>query len=295
MRQPASIQRLLFAVGLTAFFLPTFVSAVDLKPETIQAWDEYVQAATERHQPGPSSSGPFLWSDTIPGQTARLQRGEIVVAPYGPHIPLKVPLGLIHDWVGAAFIPNARLSDVLHIVRDYDRYKDFYGPHVAESKPIGTTELQDRFSMQLMNKSVVAKTAFDGEFQSFYTRLDERRWYSFSESTHVQEIADYGTPNHRSLPEGTGSGIIWRLQSFTRFEERDGGVYVELEALALSRDVPGPLRWFIDPLVRRTSRSSLVTSLEQTQQAVGMELSCSTRPSCLASGTAVPKPTRSVR
>jgi hypothetical protein len=48
----------------------------------------------------------------------------------------------------------------------------------------------------------------------------------------------------------------------------DGGVYIELEAIALSRDIPFSLRWLIDPIFRRISRSSLVISLQQTEDAV---------------------------
>jgi hypothetical protein len=45
-------------------------------------------------------------------------------------------------------------------------------------------------------------------------------------------------------------------------------VYVELEAIALSRDIPGGLRWLVEPIVRRVSRSSLVVSLQETADAV---------------------------
>ncbi len=55
-----------------------------------------------------------------------------------------------------------------------------------------------------------------------------------------------------------------------RFEERDGGVYVEVEAIALSRDIPAAVRWMVDPIVKRVSRSSVATSLKQTQEAAGV-------------------------
>jgi hypothetical protein len=70
------------------------------------------------------------------------------------------------------------------------------------------------------------------------------------------------------LPQDHGTGIIWRLYSIARYQERDGGVYVELEAIALSRDIPGALRWLVEPIVRRVSRSSLVLSLQETADAV---------------------------
>jgi hypothetical protein len=72
----------------------------------------------------------------------------------------------------------------------------------------------------------------------------------------------------KMLPEDEGTGLIWRAYSITRFEERDGGVYIELEAIILSRDIPILLRWIVDPIVRRVSRESLTTSFRQTEEAV---------------------------
>jgi len=69
-----------------------------------------------------------------------------------------------------------------------------------------------------------------------------------------------------------GTGLIWRLSSITRLEERDGGVYAELEALGLSRDIPSALRLFVTPIVRRVSRDSLATSLHQRRQAIEDQL-----------------------
>ena len=118
-----------------------------------------------------------------------------------------------------------------------------------------------------MNKSLLAKTALDADYRSQYNRLDDLRWYSISEATRIQEIEDYGARSQRVLPENEGQGLIWRLYSTARFEERDGGVYIELEALALSRDIPAGLHWAIEPVVRRVSRSSMTTSLHQTRSA----------------------------
>ena len=59
--------------------------------------------------------------------------------------------------------------------------------------------------------------------------------YSITQSKRIQEIADYGTARERKLAEGEGTGLIWRLFSVSRFEERDGGLCVETEATALSR------------------------------------------------------------
>jgi hypothetical protein len=258
----------LWAIALVLLFFPVKASAADLKPETLQAWDEYVKAANAEMLERLRPDRPFLLADEAPERGSRLRSGEIVVSPAGPNIPKRVPSGLIHDWVGAAFIPNTTLHDVLPVLRDYRRYKEIYHPGVVESRTIVAGDLEDRYSMLLMNKSVVSKTALDGEYRTSYICVDDRRRYSLSETIRIQEVAGYGTKSQHTLPEDTGTGLIWRVYSITRFEEGDGGVYVELEALVLSRDIPSTLRWFVEPIVKRVSRESLEISLRQTQEAV---------------------------
>jgi hypothetical protein len=263
------VRRLASLVPAVIFPLAAVPSrAADLRPDTVQEWHAYVEAADARNQERVLRGTTFLSMDEIPGRAERVRHGDIVVSPIGPHVPLKVHSGLIHDWIGAAFIPNVTLVDVLPVVRNYDRYKNFYHPNVVASKQIGSTESEDEFSMVLINKSVMTKIALDSQYRSSFTRLDDHRWYSISETTRIQEIADFDMPSQHTLPENHGTGLIWRLHSITRFEERDGGVYIELEAIALSREVPTALRWFADPIVRRVSRSSLLTSLQQTEMAV---------------------------
>jgi hypothetical protein len=106
------------------------------------------------------------------------------------------------------------------------------------------------------------------EYETCYFQTDERRWYSITHTTQVQEIRHYGKPNEQELPPNQGSGYVWRLYSIARFEERDGGIYVEVEAIALSRDVPVAVRWVVNPIVRRVSRNSMLISLQQTKEAV---------------------------
>jgi hypothetical protein len=214
-----------------------------------------------------SSATPFLWSDQSPDRLRRLRSRETVVASFGEN-PHRVPQGLIHHWIGAVFLPGARLADVLSVVRDYGKYKDFYAPNVIESRVFRQTDTEDTFSLRMLNKAVVAKFALDTEFQDSFRRLDDSRWYSVSHTIRVREVENYGTPDEHEGPTSTGRGFIWRLYSISRFEQRDGGVYVELEAVALSRDVPRGLRWFVDPIVRRTSRGSIHVSLEKTGEAV---------------------------
>ena len=238
----------------------------ELAPETLKSWDAYVQTQKARVAEY-SVATPFLWSDQSPDRLQQLHNGQILVAPFGQN-PHRVPRGLIHHWIGAVFLPGARLDDVLSVVRDYGRYKDLYAPNIIESRLVRRTETEDKFSLRMLNKAVVGKFALDTDFEDSYKQLDEHRWYSTSYTTRVREVENYGGSDEYQVPADTGRGLIWRLYSISRFQERDGGVYIELEAVALSRDVPGALRWVVDPVVRRTSRSSMRVSLEKTQGAV---------------------------
>jgi len=238
-----------------------------LNSAAANAWDDYVRAENTTMTQRLGSDKPYLWVDESPELVKKLQAGEVVVAPFGHDGLKKVPSGLIHHWIGAIFIPDTRIEDVLRVVRDYPHYKDLYQPGVVESRLISKVDSKDRFSTVLVNRAFLLKSAFQNEFESCYVRIDDHRTYSFTKSMRIQEIEDYGSSGQRALPEDVGSGIMWRLFSVTRYQERDGGVYVEVEAMGLTRDIPAALHWFVDPIVRRVSKSALTVSLRQTEKA----------------------------
>ncbi|HSU33693.1 MAG TPA: hypothetical protein VLJ11_20865 [Bryobacteraceae bacterium] len=250
---------LILAASLTA-------KGAELRPDTLKAWDTYVQKQNARVA-GYSKATPFLWSDQSPDWRRDLHKGKTVVASFG-ETPLRVPHGLIHHWIGAVFLSRARLDDVLSLVRDYGRYEEIYSPNVVESRAVRKTATGDTFSLRLLNKAVIARFALDTEFRSTFRRVDENKWYSISYTTRVREVENYGLADEHEAPADTGLGLIWRLYSISRFEQRDGGVYIELEVVALSRDVPGAIRWLVNPIVRRSSRSSIYVSLQKTEEAV---------------------------
>ena len=266
----------------------------ELTPEALTAWRDYIRAARDSMEQHLHPGSHFLDIDEDQESLRRLRTGEILVSPVGARGLKKVPSGTIHDWVGTAFIEHARLADVLSVVRDYDHYPEFYRPTVISSKALERKAREDQFSMLLLAKSPFLKSAFDGEYECSYASVGNHRWYSISKTTRMREIESYGEPGQRTLNEQEGHGFIWRLFSLTRYEERDGGVYIELEAIALSRDIPASVRWIVEPIVRRFSRNSLITSLRQTKDAVNMVTvttdrkrpgwSCSTNQFCGSQG-----------
>ena len=239
-----------------------------LKPETLKAWEDHEHAAIDAMQHRLHDGASFLRIDHDPDRLARVRAGEIVAWQGCEADPKQVPSGLIHDWMGAGFIPNARIVDVLAVVRDYRRYKEIYKPGIVDTQLLKRVDNEDHFSIVMRNLNFFTKTALEAEFESTYTQLDESRWYSMTRATRLQEIDNYGQPGERKLLPDRGHGYIWRMTSLSQMEERDGGVYVEEEVMALSRDVPGAVRWMAGPIIRRVAKESTAESIGRTRAAV---------------------------
>jgi len=61
---------------------------------------------------------------------------------------------------------------------------------------------------------------------------------------------------------------MWRLNSYWRFLQRDGGVYVQLEAISLTRDIPAGLGWLVKPFVTSIPRESIEFTLSRTRRSL---------------------------
>jgi hypothetical protein len=245
---------------------------IQLKRETLEAFAAYIrqaEAAMERTEHGDDS---FLWADANPTRSEQVRDGKIVAEFWSGRGPVKVPSGLIHDWIGAALIPGAAVADVLTLIQDYDNHKNIYKPEVVDSKLIsrhnhGLGEQDFQIYMRLLKKKVIT-VILDTDHDVHYRCLDPTRWTCRSYTTRIAEVENAGSARERVLPPDTGYGFLWRLYSYWRFQERDGGVYVECRAISLTRDVPLGLGWIIEPIIQKLPKESLINTLEATRQAL---------------------------
>jgi len=249
--------------------------AVELKPETNAAFNHYVQLSEQRMQKD-LQSGSFLSIDGLPLQSReqvfdRLKRGEVVTQRLetlerGASMP--VPGGLIHHWMGVVFVPGANLNQTLALLQDYDRHSRIYAPRVLGSKLIQHNGDGFKFFLRLSETKIVT-VVLDTEYDVDYLRLDSTKACSRSYSTKVAEVENPGLPGEHEKPIGDDSGFLWRLNSYWRFWERDGGVYIQMEAVSLTRDIPDGIGWLIRPFVTSIPRESLVFTLSRTRLALG--------------------------
>ena len=242
------------------------MTAAQLRPTTLVAWNDYIQSVESRVQSAEASN--VLWMDNVPGRRERVRSGEIIAESMNEKPSQSVPHGLIHDWIGVVFIPRVSLSDVLAIVRNYEKYGDYYGPTVRTAKLLFRSGEIDSFRIRYVRKALFTRVVLDVDYEARYCRLNEHQWYSVARSTSVRQIQDYGETGEHALPADEGSGYIWRAFSISRLHDRDGGVYIEQESSALSRNFPLSLRWLVEPFVERLSRQLVIESLRRTRDAV---------------------------
>jgi len=254
------------ALVLCGLLVPA-AQAVELKPETVQAFERYIRETEARIEPRLRSADKFLWADEDPRRIAEVRAGQIAIENRRAGDTIPVPGGLIHDWIGVVFIRGVTLAQTLALVQDYDHNQDHYKPEVLASRLVSRHGNDFVVHLRLMKKKVIT-VILDTDYDVRYSPVDATRCHSRAYSRRIAEVEHPGEPDEHMLPPGKDHGFLWRLNSYWRFQERDGGVYVECEAISLTRTIPAGLGWLIEPIVKSLPRESLANTLRETRAAL---------------------------
>lgn len=279
MGRPSSNLALLLpiaVIGLVAMG-PSCLFAATLSAKTVKAFNRYVTAAEARMKREESKPDDFLYIESLskPQYDAimsTLNQGGVYVQQIHTRDakgdPINIPGGMIHHWVGDILIPNRTISSALDVLRDYNNFKNIYKPEIIQSRLISRKDDNDyKIYLRMQKKSIVTVT-LDTWYKIHFTPDGPDRGYSRSVSTRIQQVEDFGTPNQHLDPVGQDSGYLWRINSYWRYEQRDNGVIIEWESIALSRQIPFLLAWFVKPLIRRIARETVQNMLTATRKAV---------------------------
>lgn len=247
------------------------IDTVKLRPETLKAFEEYVSAAEAAMDETLRPPHDFLWVEGSAKLLSKVRKGEVVAEAWrSKGEPLAVPSGLIHDWVGAAYVPGRTVQQALALVQDYDNHKNVYKPEVMDSALISHTADDFELYLRLLKKKVIT-VVLDTYHHAQYGRSGTHRAWCRSHSTRILEVERAGTSGEYSLAPDAGYGFMWRLYSYWRFEEKEGGLFLECRAISLSRDVPAILTWIINPIVRKLPKESLINTLEATRKGLSQK------------------------
>jgi hypothetical protein len=245
-----------------------------LKQPTLDAFQLYVQLTDARNAAELKKGTDLLWVDLLPGPEraqayVALKRGEVEMKRLETRNngeKIHCPGGLIHHWAGVAFIPGAKLEDVLSVLKDYDHHAQYYAPDVERSRIESHDD--DHFVVFLrFRRHKVITVVLDTEHDIHYFHDSVERAHSRSSAIRIAQVENPGKPEEHEKPPGDDDGFLWRMETWWRMEERDGGVYVQSEVVSLTRDIPIGLGWLIGPFVTSIPKESLTFTLEATRKA----------------------------
>ncbi len=262
--------------------------AEDLEPKTIEAFEHYVQLTEAQIDSAAARHDPYLWVENLPedrraADEAQLRAGQVVIEHLDTLDPndrgkrITVPDGMIHHWIGTVFVPGATLSQTLALEEDYDHHQDYFRPDVMRSKILRHEGNNFTIEMRLYKRKVIT-TVLDTEHEVHYTLVDSTHAWSRSRTTRIQEVDNAGETDERLEPAGHDRGFLWRMNTYWRFEQKDGGTYVECQSISLTRDIPEGLGWLIGPYVTSVPRESLTFTLATTRSAVLQRIAASAAP-----------------
>jgi hypothetical protein len=259
------------AVTLSLLLFATLGSmdSAELSAAGRKAFDHYIDLFETKWKQD-LRADRFLWMDGNPREKARAQKGELLIVPrkvLDEGKEIKAPGGMIQDWLGAVFIPNANIGQVRSIMQDYENYKRYFKPKVIESKLLSHHGDEFEVFLRLYEKHILT-VVLNTNYAVRYGAIDTGHMYVISHSTRIAEVKNPKRGFNEEEPVGNDTGFLWALNSYWRFEEADGGVYAECEAISLSRDVPFGLGFALKGFLDKFPKESMENTLAGVKSAV---------------------------
>ena len=268
---------ILVLCGLLVCVLPP-AAAARLKSKTLEAWDIYISLTEERIASELTSKKGFLVQDFLPDEQTReywekISTGEIYVdkleTKREDRKKIDVPSGMIHHWFGSVFVPDVRMDTLLVWLQRYSDHEKYF-EEVEVSKLLEREGDVFEIALRLVRKKVIT-VHYNTEHHVEYTHHDSVRVSSKSYSTMIAQIDNAGKQDETEMTIGDDSGYLWRLNSYWRFEEVEGGVIIECESVSLSRGVPLGFKWLVGRFINSVPRESMENTLRSIRNGIGMQ------------------------
>jgi hypothetical protein len=242
---PALVPVLVLLLGMSRL-------AAEPRPDAVAAFDADVRALETRLAQQHRSPDGFLaavdWE--------KLRRGEVIVE-HLTRARAELPGALEHDWRGTAFVAGAKAADFERVLREFGNYTRVFAPQVERARVLAQSNADHLQAEMRVRQKHVITVVMDTDYDIVFGRLDARHGSSASRSTKITEIADAGTSQEHALSAKEEHGFLWRLNSYWSYEERDGGLYLQIESISLTRSIPTGLGWIVGPFVESVPRESL--------------------------------------
>jgi hypothetical protein len=222
----------------------------------------------EEHQ---SANGFVASVGSNDSVAARLRRGDFIIEKLTSAEKEEIPGAMLHDWRGTAFVRGATVADFERLMKNFEAYPQRFSPQVTQARILTKQGGGDpsHFTVLLrVRQHHVITVVMDTTYDVRFGRLDAQHAYSISRSTRVSEIGSPGTAKEHALSGSEEHGFLWRLNTYWSCEERDGGLYMEIQSVSLTRSIPAGLGWVVRPFVGSVPRESLEFTLHAVCNAL---------------------------
>ena len=198
----------------------------------------------------------------------RLRREELIIEQLTPRTGADFSGALLHHWRGTAFAPGAKAADFERLMREFQRLSAALLSLRCFRREFSSQQGDHlQVSMRVRQQHVIT-VVMDTTYDVTFGRFDAQHGYSISRSTRISEIDSPGTARERALSASEEHGFLWRLNTYWSYEERDGGLYMQVESVSLTRSIPTGLGWALRPFVESVPRESLEFTLRSTCNAI---------------------------
>jgi len=242
-------------------------------PSAVAFFNTYVATVESRLSQQHRTPDRFLALD--PGTRTRLRSGELLIENLTP--ASQPSDALLHHWRATAFVPNTTAAAFEHLLRDFTAYPHNFAPEILATTVLTQTGVPSERSvfagvetpthtlLRLRTRqhhviTVVLDTTCDVTFAT----LDATHGYSISRSTRIDEI----TPTGAAATDKQAQGFLYRLNTYWSWEQRDNGLYLQLESLSLTRAIPHGLAWAVRPYLESIPRDSLIFTLTSARNTL---------------------------
>lgn len=228
----------------------------DPTPPAIATFNSYASTVESRLAQQHRTPNAFLVLD--PATLTRLHSGELLIE----HLTTPTtPDALLHHWRATAFVPDATPADFERLLRDFTAYPHNFAPQIVSSTVLSRTPTDTLLRLRTRQHHVIT-VVLDTTCDVTFASLDPAHGYSISRSTRIDEI----TP--APVSSNQANGFLYRLNTYWTYEQRDGGLYLQIESLSLTRAIPHGLAWAVQPYIESVPRDSLVFTLTSARNAL---------------------------
>jgi len=256
--------------------LPPPAAAAELKKKSVETFDRYVCLTEARIDAEIQKSDPYLWVDSLPEPKrteayTKLRRGEIFIErlkTLDNGKPIKDDNSIIHHWTGTVFVPGVTLEQTITLAQQYDGHAEIYKPDVMRCRVLERDGNHFKVFFRFYKRKAGVTTVHNTEHDVRYIPIDAQRLHTRAIATRIAQVQDHDKPDGPEKPIGNDGGFLWRLNSYWRYLERDGGTYIQLESVSLTRDIPAVIAWLIRPFIEGIPRESLAFTLGTTRKAL---------------------------